>query len=181
MELTTDGRVLQTFDHPGNIYICLGQRHAGTEFFYSTVRDAQHPDAGPLYKIDAAGHRQDQSNELIKPQKLQRRLAFVFDRSGLVWNGYQLRDTANRVALDISDQLASGPIDNRSFFRDRNGGFWLGTSFGLYQIRTSQNYFQRLFHLSGNVSGPAVRGITAVGDTLYTNLVISAVHLFPLG
>ncbi|MBC8153805.1 MAG: helix-turn-helix domain-containing protein [Bacteroidetes bacterium] len=170
VELTADGRVLQTFDHPRNIYICLGQRHAGTEFFYGTVPDAQHPDAGPLYKIDGAGHRQEQSNEPVKPDKLQRRLAHAFDRSGLVWNGYQLRDTANRVALDISDQLASGQLDNRSFFRDRDGGFWLGTSFGLYQIRISQNYFQRLFHLSGNVDGPAVRGITAVGDTLYTNL-----------
>ena len=170
VELTADGRVLQTFDHPTNIYICLGQRHAGTEFFYSTVLDAQHPDAGPLYKIDGAGHRQDQSNEPIKPAKLQRRLAFAFDRSGLVWNGYQLRDTANRVALDISDQLASGPMDNRSFFRDRNGGFWFGTSFGLYQIGISQNYFQRLFYQSGTGKQPAVRGITAVGDTLYTNL-----------
>ncbi len=170
VELTTDGRVLQTFNHPATIYICLGQRHAGTEFFYSTVLDAQHPDAGPLYKIDGAGHRQDQSNEPIKPAKMQRRLAYAFDRSGLVWNGYQLRDTANRVALDISDQLASGPMDNRSFFRDKNGGIWLGTSFGLYQIRISQNYFQRLFYESGNGKQPAVRGITAVGDTLYTNL-----------
>ena len=89
---------------------------------------------------------------------------------GRVWNGTQLRDATGNVTLDISDQLASGPIDDRSFFRDRNGDFWLGTSFGLHQIRISQNHFQRLFFQSGNGKQPAVRGITAVGDTLYTNL-----------
>ncbi len=170
VELTPDGRVLQTYDHPGIIHTCLGQRHAGTEFFYQNATDAQHIDTGPLYKIDGAGNRQNQSNDLTKPDKLQRRLAYAFDRNGLVWNGYQLRDSTGNVTLDISDQLASGLIDNRSFFRDRNGGFWLGTSFGLYQIRISQNYFQRLFYQSGDGKQPAVRGITAVGDTLYTNL-----------
>ncbi|MDB5242072.1 MAG: hybrid sensor histidine kinase/response regulator [Spirosoma sp.] len=170
VELRTDGRVRQSFNHPGNIHMCLGQRHDSTEFFYNTVIDAQHPYTGPLYKIDGSGHRQGQSNDLIKPAKLQRRLIYAFDRSGLVWNGYQLRDTANGVVLDISDQLASSKIDNRSFFRDKTGGFWLGTSFGLYQIRISQHNFQRLFYQSGSGKQPAVRGITAVGDTLYTNL-----------
>ena len=47
---------------------------------------------------------------------------------------------------------------------------WLGTSFGLYQTRISQHYFQRLFYQPGTGKRPAVRGITAVGDTLYTNL-----------
>ena len=121
-------------------------------------------------KSTELGRRQEQSNDLIKPEKLQRRLAYAFDRNGLVWNGYQLRDATGNVTLDISDQLASGRIDDRSFFRDKNGGFWLGTSFGLYQIRISQNYFQRLFYQPGNGKQPAVRGITAVGDTLYTNL-----------
>ena len=87
VELTTDGRVLQTFNHSETIYVCLGQRHADTEFFYTTVPDAQHPTTGPLYKIDGAGHRQHQSNDIIKPAKLQRRLVYAFDRSGLVWNG----------------------------------------------------------------------------------------------
>ncbi|MFD2935345.1 hybrid sensor histidine kinase/response regulator transcription factor [Spirosoma flavum] len=170
VELTSDGRLLHTYDHPGTIYTYLGQRHAGTEFFYRNATDAQHPYTGQLYKIDGSGRRHEQSNDLIKPQKLQRRLAYAFDRNGLVWNGYQLRDSVGRFILDISDQLASGLIDNRSFFRDKIGGFWLGTSFGLYQIRISQNYFQRLFYESGNRKQPAVRGITAVGDTLYTNL-----------
>jgi signal transduction histidine kinase/DNA-binding response OmpR family regulator/ligand-binding sensor domain-containing protein len=170
VELTPEGRVLHAYDHSGTVYLCLGQHHAGTAFFYSTVVDGQHTNVGRLYKIDDSGRRQEQSNDLIKPDKLQKRIGYAYDHSGLFWNGYQLRNPADQLVLDISDQLASGLIDNRSFFRDRNGGFWLGTSFGLYQIRLSQNYFQRLFYQSGNGKQPAVRGIIAVGDTLYTNL-----------
>ena len=170
VELTPEGRVLHTFNHPAAIHLCLGQRHADTEFFYTTELDAQHSYSGQLYKIDGSGHRQEQSNDLIKPEKMQRRLAYALDQSGRIWNGSQLRDATGNVILDISDQLASGPIDDRSFLRDRNGGFWLGTSFGLYQLRISQNYFQRLFFQSDTGKQPAVRGITAVGDTLYTNL-----------
>ncbi|RYF65431.1 MAG: hybrid sensor histidine kinase/response regulator, partial [Cytophagaceae bacterium] len=170
VELTPDGRVLRTYDHLEDIYICLGQRHAGTEFFYGVVLNAKSPHSGKLYKIDGSGRRQEQAIDLIKPEKLQRKLGYAFDRNGLVWNGTQLRDSTGKITLDISDQLASGHIDNRSFFRDKNGGFWLGTSFGLYQIRVGRDYFQRLFYEPGEGKKPAVRGITAVGDTLYTNL-----------
>ena len=170
VELTLDGRVLHIYDHTDNIHPCLGQHHADTGFFYTTPTDPKHPYSGHLFTIDESGRRREQPIDLISSGKLQQRLVYAFDRSGLVWNGYQLRDAANRVALDISDQLASGMVDNRSFFRDKNGSFWLGTSFGLYQIRVSQNYFQRLFYLTGIGKQPAARGITAVGDTLYTNL-----------
>ena len=170
VELTPEGRVLHTYDHSktSSIYAYYSQRNAGTEFFYRTIIDSLHPDAGQLYKIDVAGYRQ--SPALAKSKKIDHPLGYTFDRSGLVWNGSQLRDSTGYVTLDISDKLAGGLIDARCFFRDRNGGFWLGTSFGLYQIRISQNYFQRLFYQSGNGKQPAVRGITAVGDTLFTNL-----------
>ncbi len=170
VELTLDGRVLRTYNHAGDIYICPGQRHAGTEFFYTTSVNPKNIYSGQLFKIEESGRRQEQSMGLIESEKMQRRIAYSFDRSGLIWNGYQLRDAANGSVIDISDQLTSGSVDNRSFFRDKNGSFWLGTSFGLYQTRISQNYFQRLFYLDGVGKQPAVRGITAVGDTLYTNL-----------
>ena len=170
VELTLDGRVLRTYDHSGDIYICPGQRHADTEFFYTTSVEPKNIYSGQLFKIDESGRRQEQSMAMIESEKMQRRIAYAFDRSGLVWTGYQLRDAANRPVIDISDQLISSSVDNRSFFRDKNGSFWLGTSFGLYQTRISQNYFQRLFYLAGVGKQPAVRGITAVGDTLYTNL-----------
>lgn len=170
VELTPDGRVLRTYDHSETIHTCFGQRHAGTEFFYTTSTDPLQPYSGHLFKIDVSGRRQEQPVEQISSEKLQQRLLYAFDRSGLVWNGYQLRDTANRPFVDISNKLSGGSVDNRSFFRDKNGSFWLGTSFGLYQTRISQNYFQRLFYLDGIGKQPAARGITVVGDTLYTNL-----------
>ncbi|UHG93766.1 hybrid sensor histidine kinase/response regulator transcription factor [Spirosoma oryzicola] len=170
VELTPDGRVLHAYVHSGPIHTCLGQRHAGTEFFYWVEEDEKYPYKGQLYKIDESGRRQEQSRTILQPNKLQQRVAYAFDQSGRIWNGYQLHDSADRIALDVSDQLASGLLDDRSFFRDRNGSFWLGTSFGLYQMRLNQHYFERLFYQSGTGKQPAVRGITAVGDTLYTNL-----------
>ncbi|GAB3752943.1 hybrid sensor histidine kinase/response regulator transcription factor [Spirosoma pomorum] len=170
VELTLDGRALRSYDHTGNIHTCFGQRHADTEFFYTTSTDPKRPYLSNLFKIDQSGRRQEQPIQLINSSKLQQRTVYAFDRSGLVWNGYQLRDAVNQPVVDISNKLPSGSVDNRSFFRDKNGSFWLGTSFGLYQTRISQNYFQRLFYLAGIGKQPAVRGITAVGDTLYTNL-----------
>jgi signal transduction histidine kinase/DNA-binding response OmpR family regulator/streptogramin lyase len=170
VELTPDGRALRTYDHTGNIHTCFGQRHADTEFFYTTSTDPKRPYLGNLFKIDQSGRRREQPIELINSLKLQQRTVYAFDRSGLVWNGYQLRDAVNQPVVDISNKLGSGYVDNRSFFCDKNGSFWLGTSFGLYQTRISQNYFQRLFYLAGIGKQPAARGITAVGDTLYTNL-----------
>ncbi|MBO0936049.1 helix-turn-helix domain-containing protein [Fibrella sp. HMF5335] len=170
VELTPNGRLLRTYDHTDNIRTCLGQRHAGTEFFYTTSTDPKRPYSGHLFTIDESGRRREEPIDLISSEKLQQRLVYAFDRSGLVWNGHQLRDAANRSFVDISNQLTGGSVDNRSFFRDKNGSFWLGTSFGLYQTRISQNYFQRLFYLAGIGKQPAARGITAVGDTLYTNL-----------
>jgi signal transduction histidine kinase/DNA-binding response OmpR family regulator len=170
VELALDGRVLRAYNHSEPIHTCFGQRHAGTEFFYTTSTDPLQPYSGHLFKIDVSGRQQEQPVERISSEKLQQRLLYAFDQSGLAWNGYQLRDAANRQFVDISNKLPGGSVDNRSFFRDKNGSFWLGTSFGLYQTRISQNYFQRLFYLAGIGKQPAARGITAVGDTLYTNL-----------
>ena len=171
VELTMDGRVLQTYEHPKKLYACLGQSNASTELVYRYTKTNDPWGAiDKLYKIDGAGHRQALSPVLVESKKLQNPLAYAFDQSGLLWNGCQLRDSTGRVVLDITSQLADGLIDSKSFFCDRNGGMWLGTSFGIYQTRVGKNYFRRLFYVSGDGKLPAVRGITAVGDTLYTNL-----------
>ena len=171
VEVTLDGHVLHTYDHPKPLYACLGQPNAGAEFFYryTTSNDPWGP-IDKLYKIDGAGHRQAQSPALIESTKLRNPLAYAVDQSGLLWNGYQLRDSIGRAVLDISSQLPSGLIEDRGFFVDKNGGMWMGTSFGLYQTRVGKNYFHRLFYQSGDGEKPAVRGITVVGGMLYTNL-----------
>ena len=171
VELTMDGRVLQTYEHSKPLYVCLGQSNASTEvvYRYTKTNDPWAP-IDKLYKIDGAGHRQALSPALVESTKLQNPIAYAFNQRGLLWNGCQLRDSTGRVVLDITSQLPSGLVDNKSFFCDRNGGMWLGTSFGIYQTRVGKNYFRRLFYVSGDGKLPAVRGITAVGDTLYTNL-----------
>ena len=171
VEVTMDGRVLHTYDHPKAIYACVAQHQASADFFYRSTTSAG--PSGPidkLYKIDGAGHRQALSPAPIESEKIHYPLVHRVNPSGLSWNGCQLHDATGRVLVDITSQLADGLIDDRSFFQDRNGGMWLGTSFGVYQTRISQHYFQRLFYQSGTGKRPAVRGITAVGDTLYTNL-----------
>lgn len=171
VEVTMDGRVLQTYEHPKPLYVCLGQSNASTElvYRYTKTNDPWAP-IDKLYKIDGAGHRQALSPALVESTKLQNPIAYAFNQRGLLWNGCQLREATGRVVLDITSQLPSGLVDNKSFFCDRNGGMWLGTSFGIYQTRVGKNYFRRLFYVSGDGKLPAVRGITAVGDTLYTNL-----------
>ena len=146
VEVTMEGRVLHTYDHPRPLYACLGQSNAGAELFYRFTTSMG--PAGPidkLYKIDGAGHRQVQSSAPIESKKIHYPLAYAFARRRLLWNGCQLHEATGRVLIDITSQLPSGLIDDRSFFCDRNGGMWLGTSFGLYQTRISQNYFKRLF------------------------------------
>ncbi len=171
VEVTMEGRVLHTYDHPKKLYACLGQQNASAELFYRyTASNGPAGTVDKLYKIDGAGNRQAQSPVLIESKKLQNPVAYAFNQLGLLWNGYQLRDATGRVVLDITSQLASGLIDSKSFFCDKNGGMWLGTSFGLYQTRVGKNYFRRLFYESGDGKLPAVRGITALGGTLYTNL-----------
>lgn len=171
VELTMNGRVLNTYDHPKKLYACLGQQNANAEFFYRyTQFDDPSDPIEKLYKIDGAGHRQKQFPVQVESKKIQYPLAYVFDQSGLLWNGCQLRDSTGKTALNITSQLPSGLMNDRSFFVDKHGGMWMGTSFGLFHTRVGKNHFHRLFYKSGDEKKPAVRGITAVGSTLYTNL-----------
>nr|WP_310587620.1 two-component regulator propeller domain-containing protein [Fibrella rubiginis] len=173
VELTADGRVLHNFRHdPGTINVCLGQPHAGIEFFY-TVYNSDTDLQGVLYSIDQLG------NQHQLPASLrQGRTAFfspvyyAFDSSGLIWTGTHLRSVTKGTLLDLKEQLAGQSIDNRCFFADRNGWMWLGTSFGVYQVKVTENYFHRFFYEPTNIQEKAasIRGISVVGDKLYANL-----------
>ncbi|XAZ82028.1 two-component regulator propeller domain-containing protein (plasmid) [Fibrella sp. ES10-3-2-2] len=173
VELTTEGRVLHTFRHdPGTIKVSLGQPHAGIEIFYTVYRsdtDLQ----GVQYSVDQLGNRRQ-----LPASLRQGRTAFfspvyyAFDRSGLIWTGTQLRSVTKGTLLDLKEQLAGQSIDNRCFFIDRNGWMWLGTSFGAYQVKVTENYFHRFFYEPTNIQEKAapIRGISVVGDKLYANL-----------
>ncbi|MCF0072947.1 ATP-binding protein [Dyadobacter sp. CY261] len=171
VELDTDGRILRQFPHSeGLMASCLGQRNAGTEFCYLTVNTSG--EATHAYWIDQSGNRQELSREQRPslPQQLFP-VCYAFDKSGLIWDGTRLRDSTGVILLDISDQLAGEAVINRCFFADQNGSMWLGTSFGVYQVKVAPNYFRRLFY-NASYTGEktaAIRGIVASGDTVYAS------------
>ncbi|MBD2699543.1 helix-turn-helix domain-containing protein [Spirosoma sp. BT702] len=172
VELTAQGRVLHHFPHHlRHVITCLGQRNAGSEFFY-LVADSTDSATSTFYRVDESGHRyklprswQPANRQYLFP------VYYALDKTGLHWDGVHLKDSTNRTILDITDQLAGEAIVNRSFFRDRDGWMWLGTSFGLYQVKLTPNYFRRLFYdatYTGEKTA-AIRAITVIGDTVYAN------------
>lgn len=174
VELAADGRVLHTFRHDLSsiINVDLGQPHEGIEFFYSVYRSSVDLQ-GVQYSVDQFGNRHQ-----LPASLRQERTAFfapiyyAFDRSGLIWTGTSLLSPTKGTLLDLKGQLAGQSIDNRCFFTDRNGGMWLGTSFGAFQVKVGENYFHRFFYEPTNIQekATAVRGITVVGNKLYANL-----------
>ncbi len=182
LELAPDGRILHRFDHPPeSINVCFGQRHAGTEFFYFLSGPARRSHQR-FYRVDESGHRREESLALLKslnPYIFP--VCYPFDRSGLRWDGMSLRDSTGGAVLTIAGQTAGEPVENRSFLRDRNGLFWLGTSFGVYQVKLAENHFGRLFYqaASKGESGDAIRGIAVLGDRVFANVEKSGLYASP--
>ncbi|WAC14832.1 hybrid sensor histidine kinase/response regulator transcription factor [Dyadobacter pollutisoli] len=171
VELTTDGRILKEYKHAEDLFTnCLGQRNAGTEFCYlaSNLSDG----FVKAYRIDDSGERHQipHTQQPVLSHALFP-VCYVFDKTGAIWDGTRLRDKTGALLLDIADQLTGEAVVNRSFFVDQNGSMWLGTSFGVYQIKVVPNYFRRLFY-NATYTGEkaaAIRGITVSGDTLYAS------------
>ena len=173
LELTADGRILHRFSHQqGTITICFGQPNAGIDFFYFIIDPATGRE-GVFFSVDESGNRRarplsllNSANRPIYP------VCYAFNRSGVLWDGMSLRDSTSRALLTIAPPTPGGPVTNRSFFRDRSGLFWLGTSFGVYQVKLTKNNFQRLFYQEtdqGTGLTP-IRGITVLGDQVFANL-----------
>ncbi|GAA4463205.1 hybrid sensor histidine kinase/response regulator transcription factor [Nibrella saemangeumensis] len=172
VELAADGRILQQFSHPKHVVkVCFGQANAGTELFY--FAENERTGSGSFYSIDESGNRRELPFPFFKslPQYTSP-VCYAYDRNGLIWDGTHLRDVQKGVVLDVTGQTEHESITNRSFYRDRNGRFWLGTSFGIYQVRVSANHFHRLFYEASNQGEKvaAVRGIQRIGDEVYANL-----------
>ncbi|GAB3283688.1 hybrid sensor histidine kinase/response regulator transcription factor [Larkinella harenae] len=172
VELTMDGRILHQYEHGRNIISwCFGQRNAGIEFFYTVYNPAQ-SNHHTFYSVDEAGHRRIWPTALLESMKRYTGpICYPVTRTGLLWDGITLRDSTNKTIVTIAGQTAGESIENRSFFRDRSGLFWLGTSFGVYQVKLTQNNFQRLVYQENNQGvQTAIRGITVLGDRVYANL-----------
>jgi signal transduction histidine kinase/DNA-binding response OmpR family regulator/ligand-binding sensor domain-containing protein len=173
LELTPEGRILHQISHPqASIIICLGQPNAGIEFFY-VIPHPEKRDTRVFYSVDATGNRREWPYSLLKASnQYMFPVSYAFDRNGLIWDGISLRDSTRGAILTTVPQTSGEPIENRSFYRDRDGLLWLGTSFGVYQVKLAENHFHRLFYQENNngESVTAIRGITVVGDEVFANL-----------
>jgi signal transduction histidine kinase/CheY-like chemotaxis protein/streptogramin lyase len=178
VELARDGRILHRIQHQEiAIAPCFGQRNAGIEFVYfvpaaaTNPRDAYRVDQ--YYSVDELGTRHPLPLSIPQPKsKFLFPVCYPFDRTGLIWDGARLWHPTEGIVLDVTNQLSGEAITNRSFFCDQNGWMWLGTSFGVYQVKVTQNHFRRLFYDETNSGDKvaAIRGITAIGDQVYANL-----------
>ncbi|RCR67348.1 hybrid sensor histidine kinase/response regulator transcription factor [Larkinella punicea] len=172
VELTADGRILHQFSHGKDVVSwCFGKQNAGIEFFYTVYNPAQKQNHR-FYSVDESGHRREWSPALLESMKrYMGPVCYPFDRTGLVWDGISLRDSTNHTLLTIAGQTSGEIIENRDFYRDQNGQFWLGTSFGVYQVKLTKNPFHRFFYQENNKAKQvATRGITVVGDQVFANL-----------
>ena len=182
LELTPDGRIVHQFSHQhAPISICFGQRNAGIEFFYFATHPAKQA-TDVFYSVDESGNRREWPYSLLK--SLNRYIfpvCYAFDRTGLIWDGISLRDSTKGVVLTIAGQTGGESITNRNFYRDRSGLFWLGTSFGVYQVKLAENNFYRLFYQESNRGDRvvAIRGITVLGDSVFANLEKRGLYTSP--
>ncbi|GAA4446945.1 hybrid sensor histidine kinase/response regulator transcription factor [Nibrella saemangeumensis] len=172
VELSVDGRVLHRFLYDGYIVrACLGQQHAGTEFFYIAYKGYTFPYSS-LHSITEQGEHREWPPHMLNTM-LQDRLpvCVTMGQDDLLWDGIHLQHPKKGIILDITGQLNGEPVTNRSFYRDRYGQFWLGTSFGVYQVRLIQHHFHRLFFEPSSKGDrmAAIRGIEVIGDQVYAN------------
>jgi signal transduction histidine kinase/DNA-binding response OmpR family regulator/streptogramin lyase len=173
VELTPDGKILREYRHAQHLLTyCFGQSNAGTGFYYLTSSPTR-AFASNFYRIDESGgqHELPRAQAPILSQPLFP-VCYAFDKNGAMWDGKRLRDATGAILLDITDQLAGEALVNRSFFVDQNGSMWLGTSFGVYEVKVVPNYFRRLFYNASYTGekAAAIRGITVVGNAVYASL-----------
>jgi signal transduction histidine kinase/DNA-binding response OmpR family regulator/ligand-binding sensor domain-containing protein len=101
------------------------------------------------------------------------RLLLLGVEEGNLWLTEQ--DVFNNKGESLLDLLAQFPaINNRyisNYLRDRNGGIWLGTAFGLEQIEVRKDHFRRFLYDENaqDGSGFPCRGISQSGKNLWVN------------
>ncbi len=102
------------------------------------------------------------------------RLLLLGLEEGKLWLTEQ--DVFNHKGESLLDLMAQFPaINNRyisNYLRDRDGGIWLGTRFGLEQIEIRKDHFRRFLYnkdaKDGN--GFSCQGILQMGQNLWINI-----------
>jgi signal transduction histidine kinase/DNA-binding response OmpR family regulator/ligand-binding sensor domain-containing protein len=99
-------------------------------------------------------------------------LLFSLEKEGLWITELGVFNQKREVLLNLNDQFPKFNNLPLSYnYRDRNGGIWLSTGFGLEQIEIRKDHFRRfLFDENAlNARGTSCRSILQQGDNLWIN------------
>jgi signal transduction histidine kinase/DNA-binding response OmpR family regulator/ligand-binding sensor domain-containing protein len=174
VELDAQGKVLRhSRGSPGNRFIRMYGNATEPERYFAMEEDKS--EKQPLYWEIKAGT--DKSLLTVPVPKLrvpynERQLLLEVEK-GRLWLTEQ--EVFNQKGESLLDLLAQFPAINNRFihfsFRDRDGGIWLGTRFGLEQIEVRKDHFRRfLYNKDANYgNGNACRGILQMGQKLWIN------------
>ncbi|GAA4401411.1 hypothetical protein GCM10023187_15570 [Nibrella viscosa] len=170
VELTPDGRVMHQYYHQ-SVYLTSWWGYTrNTPFFYAEYTSDQQYKA--VYSIDEQGNRRFWPlGTLGIYNPYHRPMPLYLNQLGLIWQEPQLIDPKKGVLLDLK-RLGYAIHGDRSICYDRSGRLWLGSSYGLDQVKLAPNRFRRLFYEPTNVPDQMVpvRGIQIIHNELYVNL-----------
>ncbi len=108
----------------------------------------------------------------VDPAGISTSILARLEDGSLIFNEMRLFDDQNNLLLDLK-KLYPGygkPLEV-AWLKDRRGGIWLGTAFGLIQVDIQEDHFQRFLYDESGTSGGAVscRGLLEYNGQLFVN------------
>ena len=174
IELDARGKVLRNSrSADGNIFIRVFGDAQNPERYFAQEMDKSSGQV--IYWEIKAGADKTRLNLPIPKLRgpSMERLLLLGVEEGKLWLTEQ--DVFNHKGESLLDLLAQFPaINNRyisNYLRDRNGGIWLGTAFGLEQIEVRKDHFRRFLYNENaqDGSGLPCRGISQSGKNLWVS------------
>jgi signal transduction histidine kinase/DNA-binding response OmpR family regulator/ligand-binding sensor domain-containing protein len=175
VELDARGNVLRYFEGAaGNKFHRLFGNAKNPERYFALEEDKG--SGQPIYWEIKAGA--DKTRLALPLPKLRgplwERMLLLELEQGNLW--LTEHDIFNHKGETLLDLLAQFPaINNRSttiYSRDRNGGTWLGSTYGLEYIKVRKDFFRRFLYdknARDGGGGYPCRGMLQAGDTLWVN------------
>lgn len=175
VELDASGNVLRYFEGAaGNRFTPLYGNAINPERYFALEEDIR--SGQPIYwEIKAGADKTPLTLPLpkLRGSFLEQGLLLGLDQENMWLTEHDIFNHKGEILLDL---LAQFPAINNSYFpvyfRDRNGGTWLGNTYGLEHIKVRKDYFHRFLYdknARDGGGGYPCRGILQVGDTLWVN------------
>ncbi|MBC7773831.1 MAG: response regulator [Phycisphaerae bacterium] len=174
VETDTYGNVLRTHQgDPGNYFSLMysGSQNGGAHFVVEENKARINP---IIWAIKPGEDKKRLALQLPNnhPTLEEWGLLFGLEKEGLWISEFGVFNQKGEVLLNLRAQFPK--FNNRPLtysLRDRNGGIWFSTSFGLEQIEIRKDHFRRfLFDENAlNARGTSCRGILQQGGNLWIN------------